>query len=90
VIAVKYYLFPMTEQEALKATNMGWRFIMNNESRLIEFEKLGEELNTYDKGTSSIVYNNKVYRIHKDYTDVSNSRRIWLGVPKHAGSEIID
>lgn len=80
----------MLESEANNASNLGWGFIMKNESRLVEFEVLGTELNTYDKGTSSIVYNNTVYRIHKDYTDVSNSRRIWLGVPKLAGCEIVD
>ena len=55
-------------------------------SRLIEFEDL-LEINTYDRGTSMMVYNDDVYLIFKDYLDLSNNRRIYFGRPSPFGCD---
>ena len=54
--------------------------------RLIEFPDL-YEINTYDRGTSMMVYEDEVYLIFKDYLDLSNNRRIYFGKPSHFGCD---
>lgn len=85
---MKYYFFPLTITESESPLNRGWDFINSHSDRLIETDVL-IEVNTYDKGTSRLLYNNVVYTIKKDYTDLSNKRRIYMGVPSQEGPEVV-
>ncbi len=85
---MKYYFFPLKLSETRVPSNLGWNFVHENIDRLVESEVL-IEVNTYDKGTTRILYKDVVYTIKKDFVDLSNSRRIYLGVPANEGSEVI-
>lgn len=85
---MKYYFFPMKLSEAKTVSNLGWNFVHEHIDRLVETDVL-IEVNTYDKGTTRLLYNDVVYTIKKDFVDLSNGRRIYLGVPANEGSEII-
>lgn len=83
---MKYYAFLLTEDEINNPIKCGYGYIKENEDRLIETDVL-IEVNTYDKGTSMLVYNDVVYTIFKDFTDLSNQRRIYLCKPNLNGAE---
>ena len=83
---MKYYAFLLTEDEITNPIKCGYGYIRENEDRLIETDVL-IEVNTYDKGTSMLVYNDVVYTIFKDFTDLSNQRRIYLCKPNLNGAE---
>lgn len=84
-----YYLFPLTKEESQNAIMTGWRYVYNHQDRLVEVSDLGYEVNTYDKGTTRIVYNDKVYVIYKDFTDIINHKRIWVAKECVEGADVI-
>lgn len=85
---MQYYFFPMTIPEAHTPRFVGYDYIKKNEGRLINDPDL-IEVNTYDRGTTRLIYNDVVYMIKKDYIDLSNQRRIYIGVPSEEGPEIV-
>lgn len=86
---MKYYFLPLKLSESRTPSNYGWRFVHENEGRLVESDVL-IEVNTYDRGTTRILYDNVVYLIKKDFVDISNSRRIYVGIPANEGVEVVD
>ena len=89
-MSVKLYIFPLTKDEINSPNICGYPFIMKNQGRLIEAESLGYadfNLNNYDKGRNLIVYNDVVYEIYKDYSDITNNKRYFLLKPLLNGSE---
>jgi len=86
---MQYYIFPLTISEASTPTQVGYSYIKENEGRLISFPDLGNEVNTYDRGTTRIIYDDVVYQIKKDYVDLSGKRRIYLVYPVQEGPEVI-
>ena len=69
---MKYYFLPLKLSESKMPSNYGWKFVHENEGRLVESDVL-IEVNTYDRGTTRILYDNVVYLIKKDFVDISNS-----------------
>ena len=86
------YIFPLTVEESMQPHKMGFNLILKNISRCVEIPGLstdGYGLNNYDKGRNLIVYNNVVYEIFKDYSDVSNNKRYFMLKPLVTGCEQI-
>ena len=73
-----YYFFPLTEEETKDPTKLGYGYALKNKDRWIGDQNL-VEVNTYDRGTTHIVYNDQVYFIHKDYLDITNNLRVYVG-----------
>lgn len=86
---MQYFIFPMKISEAHTPTKVGYSYIKENEGRLVSFADLGVEVNTYDRGTTRLVYEDVVYQIKKDYVDLSGNRRIFLIYPSEEGPEVI-
>lgn len=85
---MKYYFFPLKPSELKIPACHSYEFVHANEDRFVETDVL-IEVNTYDKGTSRLVYNDVVYQIKKDYVDLSGQRRIYIGCPSLEGPEIV-
>ena len=85
---MQYFIFPLTISEAHTPTKVGYSCIKKNEGRLVNFPDL-VEVNTYDRGTTRIIYEDVVYQIKKDYVDLSGKRRIYLIYPSEEGPEVI-
>ena len=85
---MQYFIFPLTFSEAHTPTKVGYSYIKKNEGRLVNFPDL-VEVNTYDRGTTRIIYEDVVYQIKKDYVDLSGKRRIYLVYPSEEGPEVI-
>lgn len=83
-----YYLFPLTEKESADPSCLGWAYAKQNESRWVKSDGM-KEVNTYDKGTTHIVYENKAYIMHKDYVDISNNKRVYIGKFSQLGTDVI-
>lgn len=89
-MTVKLYVFPLTEKEALTPNLAGFKLIMDNKNRLVQADDLGYNdfnLNNYDMGRNLIVYENKVYEIWKDYSDITNHNRYFMLRPLLRGSD---
>lgn len=89
-MTIKLYIFPLTKEECNSPNITGYPYIMKNKDRLVEAESLGYadfNLNNYDKGRNLIVYNDVVYEIFKDYSDISNNARYFLLKPLFNGCE---
>lgn len=89
-MTVKLYIFPLTRDEAMKPNITGLKLIMDNPKRLVEASELGANdfnLANYDKGRNLVVYNNVVYEILKDYSDITNSKRYFMLKPMLNGCE---
>ena len=90
---IKLYIFPLTEEELKQPHLLGAKLIFKNQSRLVEAPDLGYSdfnLNNYDMGRNLIIYDNKVYEIFKDYSDITNRKRYFLLKPLLRGSDLID
>ena len=85
---MQYFIFPLTISEAHTPAKVGYSYIKKNEGRLVNFPDL-VEVNTYDRGTTRIIYEDVVYKIKKDYVDLSGKRRIYLIYPAEEGPEVI-
>lgn len=81
-----YHFFPLTKEEAATAVKTGFTYMMENKSRWIESADLSE-INTYDRGTTHVVFNGVPYLIYKDYLDITNKQRIYVGKPSLIGSD---
>lgn len=89
---LKLYVFPLTEKEALTPNITGFKLIMDNPDRVIEAPVMDtgiSGLNNYDMGRNLVVYNNKVYEIFKDYTDVTNNKRYYMLRPLTRGADLM-
>lgn len=73
-----YYFFPLTKEETQDPNKLGYGYALQNKDRWIESSFLSE-VNTYDRGTTHIVYDGQAYFIHKDYVDISNNSRVYVG-----------
>ena len=71
-----YYFFPLTEEETKDPNKLGYGYALKNQSRWIASADLGE-VNTYDRGTTHIVYDGHAYMIHKDYVDLES---MWVAI----------
>ena len=89
-MTIKLYIFPLTKDEINSPHITGFPYIMKNQNRLIEAPSLGYadfNLNNYDKGRNLIVYDDVVYEIYKDYSDITNNKRYFLLKPLLNGCE---
>ena len=89
-MAISYYIFPLTIEESNKPHKTGYNLIKQNQSRLIEAPTMGNEdfcLTNYDKGRNLVIYEDVVYEIFKDYSDVSNNKRYFMLKPLLNGCE---
>lgn len=76
---MKHYLFPLTFEEQEIAANKGYRYAIQNKKRWVELGEAEGEINTYDRGTTNLVYKNVVYNIHKDYVNIDEQYRVYIG-----------
>jgi len=78
-----YRVFFLDDKESL---NMGvcssWNYVKNNESRWVNIDEFCQEIPTYDKGNSSFIYNNELYFIYRDYLDINEKQRVYVGVKR--------
>lgn len=89
-MTVKLYIFPLTIEELAKPNILGLKLIMENQDRLVEAPDLGYNdfnLNNYDFGRNLIVYENVVYEIFKDYSDLTNKKRYFMLKPLTRGCD---
>lgn len=92
-MSTKLYVFPLTEKEALQPNLIGFKLVMNNPNRCVEAPDLGYgdfNLANYDMGRNLVVYENKVYEIFKDYSDITNHKRYFILRPLVRGSDLMD
>lgn len=85
---MKYYILPVKREDYEKNPLIaGYGYIREHPDELIEntSEAINNELNTYDKSTTYVVYNDDVYSLHKDYVDISNDKRIYVIISKDYG-----
>ena len=74
-----YRFFPLSIAESKSAKYWGWNFISQNKDRLINIDMSNYEYQTYDRALTYIVHNNTVYRIERDFVDIDNNIRIFVG-----------
>lgn len=68
----------LTKEETRNGRNLGLRFVLENKDRWEDIADTTYELQTYDKGTSQIVHNNKLYMVHRDFIFVDSAERVFL------------
>lgn len=73
------YMLPLTVEESRDARNCGLAFALKNRDRWVDIEPIRESFNTYDKGTTVMVHEGAVYNIFKDYNDIQEGYRLYIG-----------
>lgn len=89
-MSVTLYVFPLTIAELDQPNKIGYRLIKEYPDRLVEANDLGYgdfNLANYDMGRNLIVYNDVVYEIFKDYSDITNHKRYFILKPLLRGSD---
>ena len=88
---MNYYLFLITKEEHEKGQN-GWKFVRENESRLIPYEPdvsdMDSFLTTMEREVFHIVKDDVVYAPFKNYLDLDNNRRIFVMVGRMRESDV--
>lgn len=77
-IPYAYKALYLTKDETKDGRNLGLKFVLENKDRWEDIDNSTYELQTYDKGTSQIVHENKLYMIHRDFIFVDNAERVFL------------
>lgn len=73
------YILPLTYEEGLDPSKLGYKFIKENESRWVSVDNdVGAVLEAYNMFFNYIVKDNIVYTIYKDYTLIPEKKRIFL------------
>ena len=89
-MSITLYVFPLTIEELDQPNKIGFKLIMDNPDRCVEASDLGYNdfcLNNYDMGRNLVVYENRVYEIFKDYSDITNHKRYFMLKPLLRGSD---
>lgn len=86
---MEYYLMPLTKEESKDARKKGYRYAMENKSRWVPLGEAKEEVNTYDKGTTVLVYKGTAYNIHKDYVSIDEHFRVYIGDNMNLSTDIM-
>lgn len=83
---MKYYLFLLTKAESEDGNKKGFAYAKKKQSSWIEISDK-EPLVTYDRGSTHIVYDDKVYHIYKDYINFKENYRVFVCVMKDLQSD---
>lgn len=86
---MKYFLMPITKEEIKKSGTLGLAYAVKNKSKWIAIDNIKDEINTYDRGTTVLVVNDICYNIHKDYVNVSESYRLYIGCDYKSSNDVI-
>ena len=73
-----YKVLYLTKDETKDGKNLGLKFVLENKDRWEDISHSTYELQTYDKGTSQVVHNNKLYMVHRDFIFVDTKERVFL------------
>lgn len=84
-----YYLMPLTKEESKDSRKKGYRYAIENKSRWVNLGEAKDEVNTYDKGTTVLVYKGNCYNIHKDYVSIDEKFRVYIGIDMNLSTDIM-
>lgn len=76
---MNYYLMPLTNKEKNDLECKGYKFAINNIDRWVDLGDVKDEINTYDRGTTVLVHDDIVYDIFKDYVNIDEKFRVYIG-----------
>ena len=78
----------LTREDAKIGNNFGYNFVKNNQNKWVDIANSTYELQTYNKGTSEVVYNDVVYTVHKDFILLQDAVRVFVCIPTGRSSDI--
>ena len=81
-----YKALLLTPQESNDGKCLGLKFAMQNESRWKSIAGCEYDLQTYDRGITNLLIDNKVYIIHRDF--ILYNKKVRLFVCKCFDSEV--
>lgn len=76
---MEYYILPLSKEEHMKGgVAHGFKYVKEHENDWVLFNGSNYELQTYDRGYTQVVYENKVYMIIKDYIIIDENKRVFV------------
>lgn len=83
-----YYLMPLTIEESKDSVKkQGYGYAVQHKDRWITIDNVKDEINTYDRGTTVLVYNDRVYQIKIDFTNINDNYRVYIGLDMNMDSD---
>ena len=73
-----YKALYLTPEESRDGKNFGLKFAMENKDRWEDISDTTYELQTYDRGLTQLVHENKVYMIQRDFVFVDYKERLYI------------
>lgn len=73
-----YKALYLTPEESHDGKNFGLKFAMENKDRWEDISDTTYELQTYDRGLTQLVHENKVYMIQRDFVFVDTKERLYI------------
>ena len=73
-----YKALYLTPEESRDGKNFGLKFAMENKDRWEDISDTTYELQTYDRGLTQLVHENKVYMIQRDFVFVDDKERLYI------------
>lgn len=70
----------LSKEDSRNSKNFGYKYLMEHQSEFVDISDSTYELQTYDRGTTQMVYEGKVYMIHKDFVFLEKAERVFLMV----------
>ena len=68
----------LTPEESISGEYMGWGYISKNKARWKDASVFKDQLETYDRGMTSVVVDNVMYQIYRDILIVSEETRLYI------------
>lgn len=75
---MKYYAFFLTVEESIDPRKKGIQYALKNKDKWVAIDKIKDEFNTYDKGTTCFFYNKRAYNVYKDYVSLEGEYRVYI------------
>ena len=73
-----YKALYLTPEESHDGKKFGLKFAMENKDRWEDISDTTYELQTYDRGLTQLVHENKVYMIQRDFVFVDTKERLYI------------
>lgn len=86
-----YYILPLTKEETLKGgPSFGLKSVMEKKDRWVNVDYASYEMQTYDRGYTTVVYQNKLYFFQRDFILLDTKERVFLLVTRDSELDKIE
>lgn len=84
-IVEKTYFYFLPKNATI--SEKGYKNALLHKEEWIQYDFPDDDINTYDRATTKVVHEGKVYDVFKDYVDITNKWRLYICIESDLETE---